>query len=151
MSIFSILTINNVKKRHQRINPLVQTNNRLNLVNRKIYEDQLLFMVLVQQFVYIFTTLPYAILSFYIAITTYWIKSNIQIAVENLASTISSVIVLTNFCLTFYIYVLISQTFRKDLKRLLYLDRLMCEQNQQTTAARQIEIRMEVFNGYQQT
>jgi len=52
MITFIVLTIKNVKRLKNRVNSLIQTinelNNRLNLVNKKNYDYQLLFMVLVQ-------------------------------------------------------------------------------------------------------
>jgi hypothetical protein len=133
MFTFGILTIQNIRRLQNRVSPCIQTinvsmnqlNNRRNLVNKKNNDYQLLFMVLVQQCVYVITTLPFATYSLYSVVTINWTKSNIQIAIENLCSSIVYTLVLTNFCVTCYIYLLTSDTFRKDLKRLLFRNRLM--------------------------
>jgi hypothetical protein len=154
MITFSILTIKNVKRLKNRVNLLIQTinelNNRLNLVNKKNYDYQLLFMVLVQQFVYVITTFQFVTYSLYSVITMNWIKSNTQIAIENLCSSIVYTSVLTNFCVTFYIYILTSQKFRKGLKRLLFHNHLMSifftnRRNSRVRAPQQADIRMEIF------
>jgi hypothetical protein len=129
MISFSILSIKNVQGLQNRVNPRIQTinelNNRSNLVNKKNHDYQLLFMVFVQKCIYIITTFPFVTYSLYSVITINWIKSNTQIAIENLCSSIIYMLVLNNFCVKFYIYILTSRKFRKDLKRLLFHNHLM--------------------------
>ncbi|CAF1189553.1 unnamed protein product [Adineta steineri] len=133
MTGFGSVTVRNVKQLQSRANHRAQiihtiiTNqeNHPNAVNKKSYDYQLLFMVLVQIFVYIITTIPFVMYSVYAVITIYWSKSSVRLAMENLAMSIAYVSVLANFCLTFYIYILTSATFRKDLKRLLLHNRFI--------------------------
>ncbi|CAF1412090.1 unnamed protein product [Adineta steineri] len=133
MTGFSLVTIRNVKQLQNRVNHraqiihtiIINRANHPSAVNKKSYDYQLLFMVLVQIFVYIITNFPFVIHSIYVTITINCSKSSIQLAIENLALSIAYVLVITNFCTTFYIYILTSATFRKDLKRLLLHNRFM--------------------------
>ena len=68
MIVFTLLCIKNVKQLRNRVHAIPQilsiqsTNHRdprQNIVNKKTSVYQLIFMVLIQQFVYLITNLPY--------------------------------------------------------------------------------------------
>ena len=130
MIMFGVLTIENLKQVHNLVNPHMHTHNqelsdRPHMTHQRSADYQLLFMVLVQQCVYVITTLPLTIYSVYAVITINSIKSHTKIAIESLCSSIGYILVLSNFCVTFYIYILISHSFRKKLKRIIFHNDLM--------------------------
>jgi uncharacterized protein YutD len=123
MIIFSFLCLRNVKQLQQRVHAHTRIPNNPNLhqnvVNKKAYDYQLFAMIFVQQCVYIITNFPFVLYLFYST------KSNIETSLNNLSMNIAYVILYCNFTSTFYIYILTSSTFRKDLKRLLCHNRVM--------------------------
>lgn len=134
MIVFSLLCIKNVKQLQTRVHPnarilSLQTTNvrdlHQNIANKKTDDYQLIFMVLVQQFVYLITNLPFISYLFYIVITINWNKSNLQLSIESFCYNIFQILVFFNFSLTFYIYTFTASKFRKDLKKLLFHNHLM--------------------------
>jgi len=129
MLISGLLCIRNVKQLQQRVQPLLQTlnmafiteqNRRQSFFNKKNYDYQLLLMVLVEQFIYLFTNIPFISYLFYSTITLNWTKSSVQISIDNFFHYVIQLVVYLNFALTFYIYTLTGAKFRKELKRLLF-------------------------------
>jgi hypothetical protein len=66
-----------LKNLQRRINNK-KSNNQQNLLNKRNYDYQLLFIILVQPSVYIISTLPFASYLLYAVITMDYMKSNIQ-------------------------------------------------------------------------
>ncbi|CAF0768842.1 unnamed protein product [Adineta ricciae] len=150
MIIFSILTVRNVKRLQHRVDNNTLLTERIipnNIVNKRHHDYQLFYMIFIQQCVYIITTLPFVSYLLYITITMYSVKSPVQTSIDNLYMTVVFTFVHVNFAATFYIYVLISHTFRKDLKRSLLRGRLITwisgnQQNRITVASVPLEINL---------
>lgn len=125
MCVFGLLTVHNVKQVQLRaaqhvnaIHPEVdRRRNSPHAVYKRNYDYQLLFMVLVQTSVYLITTLPFILFSLYGVLSIKWVKSIRHKAIDGVVSSVVYTLVLTNFCATFYIYVLMSSTYRRDLVR----------------------------------
>ena len=89
MMVFSLLSIKNIREFQQRIHPRTQIpiitsngqNPNQNLANKKKYDYQLSFMVLIQQFVYLITNTLYIAYLFYSVITLYWTKTTAQVLI----------------------------------------------------------------------
>jgi hypothetical protein len=129
MIIFGFLTIRNVKCSQQRIDAQININRilvsqRVRAVDPRSREYEILIMILVQLSVYIITCLPETVYLVYLTVTNQWTKSNGQLALDKFYSTIANALSNINFTATFYIYVLTTRVFRKDLKRILVGNRL---------------------------
>ncbi|CAF3334468.1 unnamed protein product [Rotaria socialis] len=129
MIIFGFLTIRHVKLSRQRVNPRLNRNPILISqqqvkVNVKSREYEILIMILVQLAVYLITCLPFPMYLLCSTVTISWIKSNVQLALDRFYSNITVALNNINFSATFYIYILTTRVFRKDLKRLFVENRL---------------------------
>lgn len=150
MIVFSILTIRNVKRLQRRIDNNTLAIERIipnNIVNKRHHDYQLFYMTFIQQCVYIITTLPFVSYLLYITITMYSVKSTVQTSIDNLYMTVVYTFVHVNFAATFYIYILTSHTFRKDLKHALLRGRWMTllsgnQQNRITVASIPLEMNL---------
>lgn len=123
MIIFGFLTIRNIKQSRQRVNVQINmnqmpVNQQTNRINARSREYGILMMTLVQLGVYLIACLPYPMFLIYSTVTIYQTKSNGQLAIDKFWSTIAYILTNINFCATFYIYILTSRIFRKDLKRI---------------------------------
>ena len=138
MLTFVLLTVRNIKLTRQRINP--QINPNLNVRNSaRTRENALTTMILVQLIVFFVTSIPYPMYLLYSAVTMEWQKSNVQTVLDKFYATIGYTLAYLNFAGTFYLYVLTTHVFRKDLKKLLLQNRLsqLCchiEENAQIAA-----------------
>ncbi|CAF0882208.1 unnamed protein product [Adineta steineri] len=156
MIIFSLLTVRNVRHLQQRVHARVQILVTTNVneqtvqpqaINKKSYDYQLSFMILIQECVYIISNLPFVVYSFYIAITSSWSKPILQTTIETFSMNIIYALLYLNFSSTFYIYTIASHTFRKDLKQLLSYNRFRSilfgnRQNIEDVSFTQDQIRM---------
>ncbi|CAF0825404.1 unnamed protein product [Didymodactylos carnosus] len=110
MVVFGVLTITNVRKIHRQVSTTATANVRLKRKDR-----QLILMLLFQVIVIIVTILPLTIQKLYATFTANNIKSPIQVAYENLALQIIRSVSFMSHCLSFYIFTLVSDTFRREL------------------------------------
>lgn len=122
MIIFGFLTIRNIKRSRQRVNGHRRINRLYGQQRSRDYE--ILIMILVQLGVYFVTCLPFPMFLIYSAITIQWTKSAQDLALDRFLSTIVYVLANINFSATFYIYILTTRVFRKDLKRIFVENRL---------------------------
>jgi hypothetical protein len=123
MIIFGFLTIRNVKRIRQRINVQINinqmpVNQQTGKLNTKSREYGILIMILVQIGVYLVTCLPFPIYLVYSTVIMGQKKSNMTLAFDRFYRTIAYVLANINFTATFYIYILTSRVFRKDLKKI---------------------------------
>ena len=143
MIICAILTIQNIKQLQHRAKNGINVNEptvQPNTASKKKYDQQFILMMLIQQVVYVITNLPLASYLLYVAFTVYSVKSNVQTALDSLYMTVAFLLTYFNFAGTFYLYVLTSSIFRKDLKQLLFHNRFLnkwfgIHPNTQTVAA----------------
>lgn len=124
MMIFGCLTIRNIVHVRQRISTQmnvhqIPVNRQMGRRNIKSREYQISMMILVQLVVYLVSCIPFPIYLVYSTITMYDEKTSEQIALENFISFIAYTLVYINFSATFYIYVLTTRVFRKELKKLI--------------------------------
>lgn len=123
MFIFSFLTMRNVSQLKRRVQQNTIVNSQ-NLINNTIYESQLVTMMITQQISYLISNIPFVSYLLYDVLTMNTMKSNVQIAIDSLYMTIVYMLVHINFSVTFYIYMLTSSIFRKNLKQLVFHNRL---------------------------
>lgn len=125
MIIFGFLTIKNIRQSRQRVNvQMLSTyrgvaNQQADKINIKSREYQISIMILVQLGFYLITCLPFPIYLLYSAATMYSVKGSVQTTIEGFASNIVNTLLYINFSATFYIYVLTTRVFRKELKALI--------------------------------
>ncbi|CAF2808358.1 unnamed protein product [Rotaria sp. Silwood2] len=129
MIVFGFLTIRNIQLSRQRVNAQVNVkqilaNQRQSKTNTKSREYEILIMILIQLGVYLITCLPFPMHLVYSTVTMQWTKSNVQLALDRFYANIAFALTNINFSATFYIYVLTTRVFRKDLKRILVERRL---------------------------
>lgn len=122
MTIFGFLTIRNIKRSRQRVNVQRNLNRIFNQQQSREYE--VLIMILVQLAVYLVTCLPFPMYLIYSTVTIRWMKSDRDLARDRFFSTIAYALANINFSATFYIYILTTRVFRKDLKRRFVENRL---------------------------
>ena len=123
MIIFGFLTIRNVKRIRQRINVQININQmpinqQTGKINTKSREYGILIMILVQIGVYLVTCLPFPIYLVYYTVIMGQTKSNMTLAFDRFHRTTAYALANINFTATFYIYILTSRVFRKDLKKI---------------------------------
>jgi len=76
-------------------------------------------MILAQLAFYLISCLPFPMYLIYSTITIQWTKSDFQIVLDKFFSMIAFTLMYNNFSATFYVYILTTRIFRKDLKRFL--------------------------------
>lgn len=129
MIIFGFLTVQNMKHSRQRIVPHTNIHRTIatqqaNKINMKSREYQISIMIIVQLCVYLITNLPFTIYLVYSAVTAFQTKSNFRLAIEKFITVIVYLLSNINFSATFYIYILTTRIFRKDLKQIFQKIRL---------------------------
>jgi hypothetical protein len=129
MIIFGFLTIRNLKRSRQRVNIQINinrmpVNQQTGRINTKSREYGISIMILVQLGVYLLTCLPFPMYLIYSTVTIQQTKSNVQLALDRFYGTIAYVLANINFSATFYIYILTTRIFRKDLKKMFIENRL---------------------------
>ncbi|CAF3660121.1 unnamed protein product [Rotaria sp. Silwood1] len=126
MSIFGYLTYRNVKQLQLRIHPIsnhpIDDNQRESIIIRN-RERELFYMVLGEVFIHVITILLYPFILLEISITTYMnvVKTIDRIRIENFIVTIATLMFFINIGSRYYIFFVMSKTFRKDFKKLLKL------------------------------
>jgi hypothetical protein len=112
MLIFSLLTIRHV--RHRRVIPVT---NQLNTGDGNSARDRHLFrMVFVQCLVVGLTTSSYAMSQWYMTLTAYEVKTNLQLARDNLLANLVGSISTAGHSTTFFVFTLTSKMFREQLR-----------------------------------
>lgn len=124
MTIFGFLTVRNVRRVRHRVN--IQGNGRqaalgptYSGMTGRSREYQILRMILIQLAVYVITCIPFPAYLLYAAVSIQSTKSAVESALDRFFSVIAYMFTNINFSATFYIYVLTTRIFRKDLRRLL--------------------------------
>jgi hypothetical protein len=134
MVLFGYLMVQNTKNRRKRLHPQVSLHHMLSTNQTrapqitdtmKKRDYQLLVMLFVQLSVYFVSCIPFPSYLIYTIATMNWVKSARQMAVDNMFMTVAYTLLYMNFSATFYIYTLTSPIFRKELKRLLFHNRLV--------------------------
>ncbi|CAF3428181.1 unnamed protein product [Rotaria sp. Silwood2] len=116
MSVFGYLTYRNVRQLQLRIQPIsYSTVNHRGSIITQSRERQLFYMVLGETFIHVITILLYPFILLEISITTYMgvVKSIDRIRIENFIVTIASLTFFINIGSRFYIFFVMSKTFRK--------------------------------------
>jgi hypothetical protein len=118
MLSFGLLTVRHKRQARARIAP-ENTQARFGNLNKTI-ERQMIRMTIVQTFVYCATTIPFAAVSLYLAVTANWTKNVLQKANENFLFNVTGYISLLAPVLSFYIFTMASQPFRRELRHLFH-------------------------------
>jgi hypothetical protein len=121
MSIFGYFTYRNVRQMYSRVLSTETTGNQRSSITVHRRDRDLLTMVLAEVLVYAMTMFWYPFILLEIAITTYLgISKSIEYTqIESLLSVIATLFVHINSSIPFYLYLIVSKPFRKDLKRLI--------------------------------
>jgi hypothetical protein len=119
MLIFTLLTLRNMRQGKRRLAP--QDNQTVPRHGRWSTERQLLRMALVQCLA-LGSTTAYSIGALYIASKADLQKNAAEVANETFFLTVLACIALLNPCLSFYLFTLSSQLFRRELVRLFRRD-----------------------------
>ncbi|CAF2142228.1 unnamed protein product [Rotaria magnacalcarata] len=107
MFILGWMTIRHV--RHRQIHRQSSSKNR-----------QLTILLIVQVLCVTFLSLPFSVQRIYLQFTINQMKSSQRIEIENFLGTVATLIILSNTTMSFYMFTLTSQVFRKELKPLLF-------------------------------
>ena len=119
MMIFSILLYTNLKRMRGRIQPIVNENPPINQLLRKRDRD-MLRMLLIEIVCYIITTIPAAGMYIYVAVTAGLIKNDQRLQIESFLYYLTTTFLLyANNCLSFWIYISASRSFRLEFKNLI--------------------------------
>lgn len=111
MLVCGLLIIRHVRQIRMRVAPQNNLKQKQNKVDR-----QLIQMVIIQSFVFASTTTSYSIVQLYISITTNTMKiDDLTKAKYNYASVVANYISLAGPCLSFYLFTLSSELFRRQL------------------------------------
>ncbi len=115
MLVFGLLTVRHIRQGKRRVLPQ-------NHFQRKQKRDrQLIQMLLVQSFLFGSTTTALSIGQLYVSITNnFMIKTNLEIVKENYLITILNYVVSVGPCISFYLFTLSSQLFRRELMNLFH-------------------------------
>jgi hypothetical protein len=118
MSVFGYWTYRNVRQLYARIRPAETAVNHQAITTVPRRDRDLLTMVLTEVLVYAATMFWYPFILLEIALTTYLdvSKSTEHIQIEGLLSTIATLLIYINSAIAFYLYLIVSKPFRKDLK-----------------------------------
>ncbi|UJR06857.1 hypothetical protein I4U23_011146 [Adineta vaga] len=123
MFIFTLLIRHNLYLKNLRIrhhqNPIQQRNeqHQNNVLHSR--DQQALIMLFIQIFIYIISNLPWTIGLVYTALTRYMIKSSYHLIIETFLKFLTEYIWYMYPVLSFYMYTLVSRTFRRELKRII--------------------------------
>ena len=111
MIVFGLLIIRHLHRAKLRVAP----HNQLQQ-NRRKTDRQLIQMLFLQSFVLGSTTIPLSIGSLYISITnSFRTKSDLEKAKDNYTNNVLNYIAISGPCISFYVFTLSSQTFRREL------------------------------------
>ncbi|CAF1162206.1 unnamed protein product [Adineta steineri] len=123
MLIFSILTFRNLKLRNQRRQIYPITPRNFTIFMRKtrqeqIKNQQIFVMLLIQVFIYLCSTSLYSVYTLYTFITANdgTNKSNERLSIESFISFTNTMLIYIFPFISFYLFVSVSHTFRKEMK-----------------------------------
>jgi len=134
MLVFGLLTVRNVRQGKKRVLPqIIQDQTQQ---NRKKTDAQLIKMMLVQSFVFGSTTTIYSIVNLYVSFATGSANDALKQATNNYLGNVFGYIALTGPCVSFYLFTLSSQLFRRELISLFHL-RPQPQTHQNTTTLSQ--------------
>ncbi len=131
MIVFGSLTVQNVRQGKRRVIP--QTIQNQKQQSRRKTDVQLIKMMLVQSFVFGSTTMSYSIVALYVASDAVSTDDALRKATDNYLSNVFGYIALTGPCMSFYLFTLSSQLFRRQLINLFHWRPQV--QNRQNTIA----------------
>ncbi|CAF0746714.1 unnamed protein product [Adineta ricciae] len=119
LSVIGYLTYCNMKQIYNRVQPGSTNHNQTNLVIRR-RDRELLIIVISEVFVYAISTTFYPLILTEMTISRYVIanKSVQYSQIESLIFTISFMLLFVNNAAPFYIYTIVSKSFRHDIKQL---------------------------------
>jgi hypothetical protein len=119
MIMFCILLLNNLKKIRGRVQPVMNVNPPVNQVLRKRDRD-MMRMLLIEIMFYTSTAVPYTVtLIYWSAVQTAIISTEVQQIQSFLAYFTSTFLLSVSNCLSFWIYITASRSFRLELKNLI--------------------------------
>ncbi|CAF4296139.1 unnamed protein product [Adineta steineri] len=127
-----------MKRIHGRIQPVINTISEGNSNIRQRDRD-LLIIVVNEVFLYVLTASLYPLILVETMITTYTMsnKSALHLQIETFILNIAYLLLFVNSGVPFYIYLLLSKSFRRDFKQLFtYIYRKLKRQTQVTTLRR---------------
>lgn len=111
MLIFGLLIIRHIHQGRMRVAPQTQFQRNLRQTDR-----QLIQMLLIQSFIFGSTTTAFAIGSLYISITNnLTVKNDLQKIKDNYVTNVLNCVANIGLCMSFYIFTLSSQSFRREL------------------------------------
>ncbi|CAF1337351.1 unnamed protein product [Adineta steineri] len=122
MLIFSLLIFHNLKmrqRRRQRIRPIsIIASTAIGIRRQQAKDQQVLAMLLIQVFVYVSLTIFYTVNLLYSALTMNYAanKSSERKTIEGFATFCAGILITACPCLSFYLFILASRLFRKELK-----------------------------------
>jgi uncharacterized membrane protein YjgN (DUF898 family) len=114
MLVFGLLTVRHIRQGRNRVatqNPQNQAHQ-----NQKKTDRQLIQMMLIQAFVFGSTTTVYSVVNLYVSLNP--ATDSVGKAQQNLMTQTLGYIALTGPCVSFYLFTLSSQLFRRELKQL---------------------------------
>jgi Trk-type K+ transport system membrane component len=118
MIVFVLLTVRNVSRGKRRV--LLQNIQDQRQQNRKKIDAQLIKMMVMQSFVLGSTTTSYSIVNLCIALGAKSTDDALKKALGNYLSNVFGYIALTGPCMSFYLFTLSSQLFRRELINLFH-------------------------------
>ncbi|CAF1319895.1 unnamed protein product [Adineta steineri] len=126
MLIFGIITLRNIRRNRRLVIPLGITRNQIknNLIKRR--DSQLLAMLLLQIFVIIIFTLPFAIQKLMDTLTLQLQRTAVQKAQWNLITAILRLLSYGSHALGFFFYTLSAKIFRVELLKIMNRIYLWC-------------------------
>jgi hypothetical protein len=118
MFIFTLLTLRNIRQGKRRLAP--QNHQTVSRQSRSSTDRQLIQMTFGQCLALGLPTTAYSVGSLYIASKADLQKNTVQEASEIFLQTVLACIALLGLCLSFYLFTLSSQLFRRELVRLFH-------------------------------
>ncbi|CAF1414447.1 unnamed protein product [Adineta ricciae] len=119
--LFGLWTVKNVKKVHNRVRPAGSLGNTSTTVGKNQHigskDHQLIRILLIDILTYIIFRVPFALFLVYQQITQYQLKSNDQIAIDYFGFNITYFLFLAVAAINCYTNLLVSKTFRAELKQ----------------------------------
>ncbi len=113
MLVFGLLTVQNVRQGKRRVLPQIIQDQIQQ--NRKKTDAQLIQMMLVQSFVFGSTTTIYSIVNLYVSFAAVSANDALKQATDNYLGNVFGYIALIGPCVSFYLFTLSSQLFRREL------------------------------------
>jgi hypothetical protein len=120
LGLFGYLTYHHMKQIHGRIQPVVHIKTDANAPSRR-RDRELLVIVISEVFVYVISTTLYPLILLEMMISRYVISNkSVQYSqIENFIFTISFLLLFLNNASPFFIYLVVSKSFRRDFQQLI--------------------------------